>query len=586
VNVTVLDQPELQQIPGVNLDDRLRMVPGFGLFRRNSSLVANPTTQGISLRGIGSSGASRTLVLWDGVPVNDAFGGWVYWTRFAPEQIERIEILRSASTSVFGDRAMGGAIALFSPSAERRRAYLGYEAGNLDQHLLTAGFAQPFKKMALSGDIRGYTTSGYFIVPSNIRGRADTKAGVDFIAPNLRFDYFGGNQKLFFKADMLVEDRDNGTVLQRNSTQMGTISGHYTGGTVNNVSLLGYYTTQEYHQSFSAIPAGRNTETLTFRQTVPAEAAGGAFLYRRGFDRMNVVAGADIARVSGTSTDSLFPTGKRIGGGDQLQQGFFGQFNANAGPVQVFFGIRHQFTGQGTRFVSPSGGITTGKGPLRARFSANRSFRAPTLNELFREFRAGNAVTQANPNLRVESIIGVEGGVDYVGETRRLGVTVFRNVIDDIITNVTLSSTPALIVRQRQNAAAAVSKGVEMDVRQRWRNFTGEASWLWADSRFRTGPRVPQIPRHQGTAQVSYAKRGTIVAAGLRSYSMQFEDDLNAFRLTGYAVLQFSVRQHIAKGISATGSLENALDRVFLVGFSPTPNTGAPRMWRIGLRWN
>jgi Outer membrane receptor for ferrienterochelin and colicins len=84
----------VQQQSGVNLDDRLRSVPGFSLFRRSSSLVANPTTQGVSLRGLGSSGASRTLVLWDGVPVNDPFGGWVYWTLMAPEQLERVEISR------------------------------------------------------------------------------------------------------------------------------------------------------------------------------------------------------------------------------------------------------------------------------------------------------------------------------------------------------------------------------------------------------------------------------------------------------------------------------------------------------------
>src|ERR1700719_2967877 len=64
-SITVLDQETLQETPGINLDDRLRQVPGFSLFRRSSSIVANPTTQGVSLRGIGSSGASRTLVLSD-----------------------------------------------------------------------------------------------------------------------------------------------------------------------------------------------------------------------------------------------------------------------------------------------------------------------------------------------------------------------------------------------------------------------------------------------------------------------------------------------------------------------------------------
>lgn len=584
-NVSVLGSPDLAKIPGVNLDDRLRMVPGFSLFRRSSSLVANPTTQGVSLRGMGSSGASRTLVLWDGVPVNDPFGGWVFWTRLAPDQMDRVEILRGASTSVFGDRAMGGAIALFSPHAEQKRAHLGYEAGNLNQHLLTAGFAQPFSKYALSGGFRGYTTSGYYIVPENVRGLADTKAGVDFVSPNLKFDYFGDNHNLYLKADLLVEDRDNGTALQRNSVNMGTISAHYAGGTVNHVSLLGYHTRQEYHQSFSTILAGRNSERLTTLQTVPTEAAGGAFLYRRGFTRSSVLAGADLVRVEGYSLESVIPTGKRTGGGDQLQHGVFGQVNTTAGPAQLFLGVRHHFTGQGSRFFSPSGGVTVGRGPVRLRGSAYRSFRAPTLNELYREFRAGNAVTQANAALKPETLTGLEGGIDFVGETRRMGITFFRNAIDNIITNVTLSATPAQIIRQRQNAAEALSRGLEIDARQRVGSILAEANYLYADSRFRTGPRLPQIPRHQGSAQLSYVRGGTLVAGGLRVFGFQFEDDLNTFVLPGFATLQFSVRQRVAKELSAVVSMENMLNRTFLVGFSPTPSIGAPRLWRIGLRW-
>ena len=91
--ITVLDQQRLEQIPGTNIDDRLRQVPGFSLFRRSSSIVANPTTQGVSLRAIGSTGASRTLVLWDSIPINDPFGGWVYWTRIDPNFV-----IRSAGT--------------------------------------------------------------------------------------------------------------------------------------------------------------------------------------------------------------------------------------------------------------------------------------------------------------------------------------------------------------------------------------------------------------------------------------------------------------------------------------------------------
>jgi len=80
-SVLVLGSSDLRTTAGIGLDDALRQVPGFTLFRRTPSRAANPTTQGASLRGLAGSGASRAVVLEDGVPLNDPFGGWVYWGR-------------------------------------------------------------------------------------------------------------------------------------------------------------------------------------------------------------------------------------------------------------------------------------------------------------------------------------------------------------------------------------------------------------------------------------------------------------------------------------------------------------------------
>src|SRR5688572_16398798 len=89
-NVTVLGRGDLRRSAAPTVDDLLRQIPGFSLFRRSSSRVANPTTQGVTLRGIAPSGVSRSLVLLDGVPLNDPFGGWVYWGRVPKESVERI----------------------------------------------------------------------------------------------------------------------------------------------------------------------------------------------------------------------------------------------------------------------------------------------------------------------------------------------------------------------------------------------------------------------------------------------------------------------------------------------------------------
>src|SRR3954465_52670 len=156
-SIVEIGRPQLQQIPGENLDDRLRYVPGFSMFRRSSSLAANPTTQGISLRGLGSSGASRTLLLWDGIPVNSPFGGWIYWDRLAPEDVERVELSRGASTSIFGDRAMGGTINVFSRPPEPYHLTLGADGGNAGQVQLSGGFSHLWRHFAASAHVRSFT---------------------------------------------------------------------------------------------------------------------------------------------------------------------------------------------------------------------------------------------------------------------------------------------------------------------------------------------------------------------------------------------------------------------------------------------
>jgi outer membrane cobalamin receptor len=584
-NIGVLNQYEIEQTPGVNLDDRLRDIPGFSLFRRSSSLVAHPTTQGISLRGIGSSGASRTLVLLDGIPVNDPFGGWVYWTRFDPEELARVEVSRGASTSIFGDRAMGGVIGLFTREPERHRLSASYEGGNENTHQASLGYSNLWDHWAISGDGRAFTTDGYFIVPDTVRGAVDRPAGVRFVGGAARLDYFQRESALFIRADILAEDRKNGTVLQNNSTGLGMAALNYNRQFRNNtLSLLAYHTREEFRSTFSAIAANRNSETLTYRQTVPSEATGGAALWQHRRSRWNVLGGGDIQHVEGYSTDT-FPVITRVGGGKVLQHGVFAQSDVAVGPARFFLGARHSVTGQDSSFFSPSGGAVLGRGPFRARASLYRSFRAPTLNELFREFRVGNTVTQANSALRPESLFGVEVGADWIGEALNLRVTGYRNSIDDLITNVTLASAPNMIIRQRRNASQVLSRGFEAEADRTWRHWRGEAAYLFVDSRFSTGERVPQIPRHQGSARVVYQRGGTFGAVGLRSYASQFEDELNRFLLPGYATIQLVMRQRLVAGLWASLAMENLLNRGYLVGFSPTPTIGGPRLWRAGLRW-
>src|SRR5439155_10653866 len=131
VTMTVISSSELRTSAPLTLDDALKMVPGFTLFRRTSSRTANPTTQGVALRGIGGTAQSRSLVLVDGVPLNDAFGGWVYWSKVPQAAIDRIEVQRGSGSDLYGGKAVGGVVQLLTLRPARPSGRVLAEIGTL-----------------------------------------------------------------------------------------------------------------------------------------------------------------------------------------------------------------------------------------------------------------------------------------------------------------------------------------------------------------------------------------------------------------------------------------------------------------------
>jgi outer membrane cobalamin receptor len=406
-------------------------------------------------------------------------------------------------------------------------------------------------------------------------------------------DYAGHTNRLAIHLDILAEERHNGTQLTHNSTGLGTAGGHYTHSWSNDqVSILAFHTQEQFHSTYSSVSANRNSETLTSRQTVPVNDWGGAAYWQHhsvaNTFKWNTIIGADADDTHGISDDYSYSTHILTpSGGTLLEHGLFGQGDLSIGPVRFFAGIRHQFTGEnGETFVSPNGGIAVAVHRFRLRASGYRSFRAPTLNELYRQFRVGNVLTLANPKLVPEGLTGVEAGFDWSGEKTRVSLSLFRNELNNLIDNATLSTTPSTILRMRENFPAALSRGMEANVTRRWTHWAAQAGYLYADARLSTGQLIPQIPKQQGTAELTFSARSTLFSAGLRAFGLQFDDDLNQFLLPGFATVQLTAQQHLTDRLTAVASIENLLDRHYLVALTPTPNIGEPRIWRLGLRWS
>lgn len=269
-SVVVLGSQDLKSTAAITIDDALRQVPGFSLFRRAGSRTANPTTQGVSLRGLGASGASRALVLVDGVPLNDPFGGWVYWDRVPRESVDEVEVLRGASSHLYGSSALGGVVSISTRTAATNALDFAVSYGNEqtpDGSLFLSGRKHDW---AASLAAESFSTRSYVLVAPDERGPVDTRAGSRHAVMNLKVErWFGKNQHIFGSSSFFGESRKNGTPLQINRTHIRQFSfgGELTSDKTSNFSARVYGGTQVYDQTFGHQRGSpqRNTHSTSAR---------------------------------------------------------------------------------------------------------------------------------------------------------------------------------------------------------------------------------------------------------------------------------------------------------------------------------
>ncbi|HEY2093111.1 MAG TPA: TonB-dependent receptor [Thermoanaerobaculia bacterium] len=577
-SVVILDKEAIAASASPLIDDTLRQVPGFTLFRRSGSRVANPTAQGVSLRGVGASGASRAVVLDDGIPLNDAFGGWIFWGRVPPTSLERIEVLRGGASDLYGSGAMGGVVQFVRRRDDAVIADVsGGSEATRDASFFVARGSDGWRA-SLAADL--FDTDGYVLVEPDARGAVDVNANSRHEALDATLAY----ASTFLRASRYHESRNNGTPQQTNETTIRQIAlGHDGDG----LSIRAYASDNEYAQTFSAISADRSTERLTVDQEVPSRSSGGSVQYAHVLgSRHALVAGGELRDVSGFSNEEQFPVSGAIShirnGGRQRMGGLFAEDVIDVSSrLSVTAGVRAD-SWHDVSWSPRLSALFRATDRLALTASAYRAFRAPTLNELYRSFRVGNVLTNANAALDPETMNAFELGARY-GSVR---ANAFVMDVDQTIANVTLTSTPSLVTRQRRNLGSSQTRGIEIE--SDWRiatNLRASAGYLLSDAHTNDGKRLPQVPRHQATLQATFSPSRTTVGAQARWSSMQFDDDLNQFPLRSYVVADAFASYSLAPRVALTLAAENLFDRRIETAATPVITLGQPRTIRFGVRY-
>lgn len=626
------------------LDEALASVPAVSLFRRTTSLSANPTTQGISLRAIAPSGAGRTLVTLDGVPLNDPFGGWVLWSQLPTEALESLDIVRGAGAGPYGAGALTGVIQL----RERERG------GVLDASIAERGGARlagagglDAGPLRLTGSALYETSDGYTPVRGAAAGTADTPLDLTTKAVALRLDAPLGEASLSLRASAYDEERGSGLMGARSSA-----SGHLLSATAAKRPQDGDYgwrlqawrRESDFANTSVAVAADRNATTPANDQyETPATGWGvNAALRRASRDvaggRLEWELGAD-ARFNEGETRERFRfmdgafTRDRIAGGETSVAGLYGEASWRDDLWLVAGGLRldgwknengrrlERDRADGTATLDEadpdrSGEVVSARlaarrflgGGWAGRAAAYSGFRPATLNELHRPFRVGNDLTEANAALVPETLQGVEAGLAYEGPIAAFGATLFWNRIEDAIVNVTIGEGPGTfpragfvpaggVLRQRQNAGTIEATGIELTAR---RSLPGGLSLDGAvsvtDARMDGGSAAPQLtglrpaqaPIWSATAGLDWrADDRLTLAAQARYESKRFEDDLNSRVLGAAVVVDARAEWRMTPAAMIWAAADNLFDEAVEVSETGTgvEGYGPPRTLRLGVRW-
>ena len=584
------------------------------------------------MRGVGASGASRALVLVDDIPLNDPFGGWVYWDRVVRESISDVEVVRGgADASLYGSTAMGGVIQFRTREPEQTAisAESSWGSENTPELSLWAGTRLGPWYGSASTDL--FRTNGYIPVPASLRGTVDSPANSRHELTTVELGrHFGDFGRIFARGSYFNEDRHNGTVIQLNNTQLGDFATgvNYETKSVGAISAHLFGLFESYYQTFSTVPYLRDSETLTDEQSVPSQALGGSAQWSRSVGRMQtLVAGFEGREVHGESNDVLPAVSTTVAGGRERTMRLFGEDLLQLGPrliANLSLGYDHwsDFNARSIT-ISPGGTTLT---PYRDRTSdalnprasllyraghgtsltasGYRAFRAPTLNELYRNFYQGNILTKGNPALVAERLTGVEAGVrqSLLSDRLSLRTTFFWNDITNAVVNVTIQQSPPL--REKENVDRALSTGVNLDGEFRISStlqFAGGYQFAHAVVSGFTpnslnpslvGNWIPEVPHQQFTVQGRYINPKLVTATVQGTFvGQQFDNDINSLLLKKFFTVDLYLGRSLGHGVEVFAAAENTFNQRYYTALTVVPNhptvpsLGAPFLARIGLRY-
>lgn len=613
-SVSVLDADQIAVTPAGTTDELLRGIPGVQLPLVNSTLNF-PVNPSVAIRGAGlGDNGTRTLVLVDGRPANGAFFGNVFWNRMPRQNVDRIEVVRGgAGSSLFGSYAMGGVINILTrPLTEQSSVSAEVKGGNHGLFQADASASTGLGGVRVGVAANFLRTDGYFRVASEERGPIDRRPSADQVSVQVKAETdFSSGWSVGLTGNFYDQDQESDSRLSVTNTQIfdASVRARRQVGSSGFLTASFFAADEDFaNDGVSTIPFGtREGEFVSNAHVTPTTDLGGSVVWNAVFAGLfrSASVGVDARYVNGSDDADIFLSNgtlslNRIGRGKQRVLGAFAEATVSPhSKVEVVGSARidnfRNFAGEnlenGTRTTFASRDFTEFNPRLGVRYqpvdalgiraSAYSAFRAPTLSELYRSFGTATFVGLANPDLKAETLTGVDGGIDLQAGPFSGQINVFYVEIKNQVGGVVTAFNPFTL--RNENIGTAESKGVELigQVALTSRLFLS-GGYTYTDAEVTDndddpdliGKRIEGAPRHAFTGSAGYNDPGGIgFTIRVRSLGSQFQDISNETRLGAHTVVDAFASYRLRQDIQFFLEVENLFDE----NYTATALGGAPR---------
>ncbi len=574
-----LDRATIRTSSAFTSDAVLRALPGFDRSRSNS-MFSNYGLLRVSFAGAGND---RGVVLVDGIPAQDGFGGQIDWAAYPPAQLQNAELLLGAGSALYGAGAVGGVLALQSsslpPAGSPPSGELAFSAGS-------SAFSR--QSAALSGSIAPHLRSSFFVaqqrmqywdLPPAYQSPIDRQAQSNAAATALRLQYDAGTHETFELGmrgawDDQYEGRSNYT-FSRRLTQIDARATH--SGAKSSLQTTAYARTAFIVNQADRFPT--QPGVLRYVQNVPTNETGASAVWNLTGTFSTFEVRVDARHVLGESEQ--FGQGgvfQNSGSGSQNLYGVAAQQTFHNARFEAIAGARldgvrayDEALNSGTKTTYPATNAFLAVSPrvavrydvtrtLAVRASAGSGFRAPFLNELVRGYFIGNVAYEPNPQLVPERSVTASGGVDYAAGFGRISVDAFDTTVRDAImfrtidpahqlrSNVAQTRTDGYTIAFTRSAGACARVNA---------NFTNQYARVTYGPTAILGNRLQYVPQASGSVGLTALYRSVAIGASVAYLGQTYADDLNTQPLGTAIVAGVNVGVPLGEGVMLKFTADN-----------------------------